>query len=93
MHLLQVIVTFIGVGYIIVSSLALRSAYNIWAVLGIDIFLTVMWLISFAIMGAMSSSFYIVRSTTYYSFFKRSEPGYIPWETGAAAAGLGGLEL
>jgi hypothetical protein len=91
------IATFIVAAYNIATTLALHKLYNHWAVLALDIFLIIFWLISFALLGSVSSSFIIV-SYSYSYFFKRdltkrAEPGYIPWETGAAAAGLGGVEL
>ncbi|KAI9819022.1 MAG: hypothetical protein M1832_004064 [Thelocarpon impressellum] len=87
--------TLIIVTWLLVSLLAVPAAYNMWAQLAVEIFLTLMWLVSFAVLANYTASFYIISSSTYYygSFFKRSEPGYIPWETGAAAAGLGGLEF
>ena len=95
--LFTTIATFIVAVYNLVSTLAVHSAYNHWAVLALDIFLVIFWLISFALLGAMSESFQFVGY--YYNFFykrdlmKRAEPGYVPWQTGAAAAGLGGIEL
>ena len=69
-------------------------------VLGLEVFLVVFWLISFAMLGDYSRNFVIV-SLDYYipywyakrSLDARSAPGLVPWDTSAAAAGVGGLEL
>ena len=80
--------------WLIVALMAAPMAYNMWAHLAMEIFLTVMWLVSFAVLAAYSASFILVSTWNFDPFFKkRSAPGYIPWETGAAASGLGGLEL
>ena len=97
LNIFSCIATFVVVGYVIASTVAVHAIYNMWAVLGLDIFLTIMWLVSFAVMASMSNNFILIFYTNYYYYkrdvVKRSASGYIPWETGAAAAGLGALEL
>jgi len=77
--------------WLIVSILSAPLAYNMWANLATEIFLTVFWLISFAILGAYSAD--LQAGGLDYGGFLYNITGYIPWQTGAAAAGLGGLEF
>jgi len=51
------IVTMIITAYILVATEIVTLIYNYWAILGLDIFLVVMWLISFAITASNSSGF------------------------------------
>jgi hypothetical protein len=43
--------------YILVATEIATVIYNYWAVLGLDIFLVIMWLISFALTASNSSNF------------------------------------
>lgn len=75
-----------------VSLLFVPVAYNFWANLATDIFLTLFWLISFAVLAAATNKF--GSGLIYVGLFDTVDfKNYIPWQTGAAACGLGGLEL
>jgi hypothetical protein len=90
--------------YIIVAELALPVAYNYWAILGLDIFAIVFWLISFALLASEVAAYQIVTvSDTCYlgycykkrdvALAKRTTNLYTYRDAMAAASGLGGLEL
>ncbi|KAI9840670.1 MAG: hypothetical protein M1837_001394 [Sclerophora amabilis] len=97
--------TFIVITYSIVSSVAVHSLYNMWAVLALEIFLIIMWLVSFALLASRSANFYFSTGSSWdycYSCWwkrdlgpdaleKRAAPSSTPWVCGAAASGLGGL--
>lgn len=50
--------------FYLVSTIAVPAIYNYWAVLGLDIFACVFWLISFSLLASEVASFSII---TYYS--------------------------
>lgn len=93
--------------YYIVSTMALKSAYNYWAILGLDIFAIVFWLISFALLASEVAAFLwgygysSSTSTCYYGYcYKKRDIAarattdlYTYRNSLAAASGLGGLEL
>jgi hypothetical protein len=77
--------------YYLVVRFSQPAGYNYWAVLGLDIFLVIMWLSQFAALGADASAYrayYSTYSSRYYS-------GYIFlwYALMAAGAGLGAIEL
>ncbi|KAI9844066.1 MAG: hypothetical protein M1838_002322 [Thelocarpon superellum] len=74
--------------WLFVSILAVPVAYNMWANLATEIFLVIFWLISFATLAAYTSDLNLGELNDDFGF-----QNYPPWDTGAAAAGLGGLEF
>jgi hypothetical protein len=79
--------------------------YNYWAILGLDIFATIFWIISFALLASEVASHPIVTYCTFYYFCysykkrdvdlaKRATTNVVTYRNAmAAASGLGGLEL
>ncbi|KAI1772129.1 hypothetical protein F4818DRAFT_427779 [Hypoxylon cercidicola] len=100
--LFTAIVTLITSIYCLVARYGPPRAYNYWAILGLDIFLVIFWLISFAILAAqVASVFAYYNSLTdyyndYFDYYDLSD-----YDTGVtiyggclgAAAGLGGVEF
>lgn len=93
----QAIVTLIICIYYIVAEFGAPAIYNYWAVLGLDIFLVLFWLISFALLAAQIAPYMAgYTSCDYYgdcysvtlSDAEKTYAGAL-----AAAAGIGGLEL
>ncbi|KAJ2990843.1 hypothetical protein NUW58_g2758 [Xylaria curta] len=85
--LFTAIVTLISSIYVLVSHFGPPAAYNYWAIMGLDIFLVVFWLISFALL-ASQAALLIAYGAYYYGYFT----GYtILGSIVAAAAGLGGI--
>jgi hypothetical protein len=105
----KAIATIIITVYIIVSSTATPVAYNYWAILGLDIFAIVFWIIAFPLLASEVAGFDIVSvdvapvsGCDYYGYdlcyikrsvVKRDLNLYTYRNALAAAAGLGGLEL
>jgi hypothetical protein len=94
--------------YILAASIAFPIAYNYWAILGLDIFAIIFWLISFALLASEVAGYSVVtyydNYCTYvngYCYKKRaiglekraSTSPYTYRNAMAAASGLGGLEL
>jgi hypothetical protein len=93
--------------YVIVASTAAPVMYNYWAILGLDIFAIVFWIISFSLLGSEVAAYQIVNYSSddcIYSYagvcyYKRSLAArsttnvYTYRNAMAAASGLGGLEL
>jgi len=86
--------------YIIVAELALPVAYNYWAILGLDIFAIVFWLISFALLASEVAAYQIITDTCFLGYcYKKRDVAlakrslYTYRNAMAAASGLGGLEL
>lgn len=89
------------------STLPARVApqlYNMLACLALEMVIIIFWLASFSIMADYSAgwgygTFDYVYGYNYYGWkrdaviVKRSDKYYAAWQSGAAAAGLGGLEL
>jgi hypothetical protein len=99
---MKALATIIITVYIIVSTAAAPVAYNYWAILGLDIFAVVFWIIAFPLLASEVASFVVVTcayydyGTCYYykrSIEKRDVNPYTYRNAMAAAAGLGGLEL
>jgi hypothetical protein len=61
---IQALASMIIVVYYLVSTLAVPAMYNYWAVLGLDIFACVFWIISFSLLASEVAAIQIV---TYYS--------------------------
>jgi hypothetical protein len=91
--------------YVLVASTAAPVMYNYWAILGLDIFAIVFWIISFSLLGSEVAAHPIVNYSvddclySYLCYYKRNIDGYTTKElytyrnSMAAASGLGGLEL
>lgn len=106
--LFSAIATILIVAWFLFATHLFPVAYNFWAVLGVDIFLVIFWLISFSLLAAEVAAVQIVSydSCEYYDYYcykaKRSEELMKRYATTdvvtyrnalAAAAGLGGLEF
>jgi hypothetical protein len=95
--------------YVIVASTGAPVMYNYWAILGLDIFAIVFWIISFSLLASEVAAYKIVTYTSYTGYeclyfpslcgYKRSlgkratTSVYTYRNSMAAASGLGGLEL
>ncbi|KAH8682277.1 hypothetical protein BX600DRAFT_505882 [Xylariales sp. PMI_506] len=94
--LFTAIATFICCIYYIVAEFGAPAAYNYWAVLSLDIFLVIFWLISFALLASQIAPY--MSGYTYYYFgeyytvtLDAAEQRYA--DCLAAASGIGGLEF
>jgi hypothetical protein len=92
--------TLILIAYILVSEHFFPLAYNFWAILGLECFAVLFWLVSFALLASeVSGTGYVWFSNCYLACFdntppyKRSLNGNTFHNAMAAAAGLGGVEL
>ncbi|KAI0966469.1 hypothetical protein F4678DRAFT_296206 [Xylaria arbuscula] len=81
------IVTLISSIYILVAHFGPPAAYNYWAILGLDIFHVIFWLISFALLASQAAA--VLSYTDYYGFFDDAYTAY--GSIAAAAAGLGAV--
>jgi hypothetical protein len=89
--------------YIIVAGLVFPTAYNYWAVLALDIFAVLFWLISFPLLASRvaregkSGSVSGANTDCYWGpcfvLLKRGTDFYTYRNSMAAASGLGALEL
>jgi hypothetical protein len=95
--------------YNLVASLGAPAIYNYWAILGLDIFAVIFWLISFALLASETAGWSIV--TYYYddcdyyygycvkkrdiaALSKRATTNLYTYRNSmAACSGFGGLEL
>ncbi|KAI0468501.1 hypothetical protein F4859DRAFT_205720 [Xylaria cf. heliscus] len=85
--LFTAIVTLISSIYILVAHYGPPTAYNYWAILGLDIFHVIFWLISFALL-ASQAALIIDYGSYYYGYYD----GYtIYGSIVAAASGLGAV--
>jgi len=105
--LFTAIATMILTVYYIVSITALPVAYNYWAILGLDIFAIIFWIISMSLLASEVAAYSWALSddsSTYcvygYCYKKRdvlqrrdTTDAYTYRDALAAAAGLGGLEF
>jgi hypothetical protein len=104
--LFSAIATIIIAIYVIVASTGAPVIYNYWAILGLDIFAIVFWIISFSLLASEVAAYDVVPYTDtclyyYYGvcYYKRSleKRNYGARRTFrnamAAASGLGGLEF
>ena len=94
----QAIVCIICCVYYIVAHFGPPSLYNYWAILALDIFLVIFWLISFSLMAAEVAPF--LKGYTYCDYYYGTCSTYalsgldlVFAACMAAVAGLGGLEL
>ncbi|KAI1433859.1 hypothetical protein GGR50DRAFT_695709 [Xylaria sp. CBS 124048] len=86
--------TIISSIYLLVAHFGSPKAYNYWAILGLDIFLVIFWLISFALLAAQSDSIIALSNSGYYYYYYGSDSDAVSIYGAicAAAAGLGGVE-
>lgn len=84
----QAIATLITCVYIIVAEFGAPALYNYWAVLSLDIFLVIFWLISF---GLLASE--VAYLSSYLGYYGATVGDGIFVAILAAASGIGGLEL
>ncbi|KAK9779664.1 hypothetical protein SCAR479_03271 [Seiridium cardinale] len=95
--LFTAIATIISCIYYIVAEFGAPKLFNYWAVLSLDIFLVIFWLISFALLAAEVAPYMNGYTTCdyYYGCYTTSLSGSdkIYAACLAAAAGLGGLEF
>ncbi|KAI4865512.1 hypothetical protein F4820DRAFT_448002 [Hypoxylon rubiginosum] len=100
--LFTAIVTLITSIYCLVARYGPPKAYNYWAILGLDIFLVIFWLISFAVLAAQVAAAFAYYSSLsdyyndYYDYNDLSDYDTAVTVYGsclAAAAGLGGVEF
>ncbi|KAI2467096.1 hypothetical protein F4781DRAFT_433749 [Annulohypoxylon bovei var. microspora] len=97
--LFTAIATIITSIYCLVAEFGPPKAYNYWAILSLDIFLVIFWLISFALLAAQVAAGFALYHE--YSDFYEEYYGVSTDNTAyavygaclAAAAGLGGLEF
>ncbi|KAK5658735.1 hypothetical protein OQA88_1544 [Cercophora sp. LCS_1] len=88
------IMTLITSAYHIICEYAAPKLYNYWAVLGLDIFLVIMWLASFALLASeVSILYYYLHGFDSYLY-----RGYVDYSSSvpaclAVAAALGGVEF
>ncbi|PVH85484.1 hypothetical protein DL98DRAFT_568257 [Cadophora sp. DSE1049] len=107
LSLFTAIATLIITVYYIVTTTLIPLFFNYWAVIGLDIFALVFWLISFALLASEAAAWTIIThfgdncaySTTTYCYRKRAlvqkrSTDYRTYQNAmAAGAGLGGLEF
>ncbi|TVY26126.1 hypothetical protein LHYA1_G003982 [Lachnellula hyalina] len=107
--LFTAIATIIIAVYSLVSSTVLKTAYNYWAIVALDIFAIIFWIISFSYLASTTAaasnwygSSYTCDDYYYYYCYKKRDAPLVPRATTnvvtyrhsmAAAAGLGGLEF
>lgn len=100
----KAIATLITTVWLLVAHFAKPKIYNYWAVLALDIFLVVFWLVAFAVLASQVSTLYsllgLSRSSYYYdySYYYSSSSLesalFTAWlACQAAAAALGGVLL
>ncbi|CAJ2500724.1 Uu.00g035770.m01.CDS01 [Anthostomella pinea] len=97
--LFTAIATIIASVYCLVSHYGPSRFFNYWAILGLDVFLVIFWLISFAILAAQVAAGFFYSTSDYYDdyygYYKRSADTDTTTYAAcmAAAAGLGGVEF
>ncbi|TPX17198.1 uncharacterized protein E0L32_003316 [Thyridium curvatum] len=83
--------------YVIVAELGVPAAYNYWPVLGLDVFMAVFWLVSFALLASQVAPLFkgVTYCDWYYGCYSYELEGEsLAWSAVlAAVAGLGGLEF
>ncbi|KAI1251308.1 hypothetical protein MGN70_005874 [Eutypa lata] len=94
------IATLISSIYCLVARFGPPNAYNYWAILGLDIFLLLFWLISFAVLAAQIAPYITYYSDYsdyydgYYSYYSTYDAAYLTYlGVLAGAAGIGGIEF
>ncbi|KAI8623995.1 hypothetical protein F5Y19DRAFT_342545 [Xylariaceae sp. FL1651] len=88
--LFTAIVTVLSSIYVLVAHFGPPGAYNYWAILGLDIFHVIFWLISFALLAAQAA--YIFAYVNDVLGYYYEDVGDTYGAIVAAAAGLGGVE-
>ncbi|GAP85341.1 putative integral membrane protein [Rosellinia necatrix] len=88
--LFTAIVTLLTSIYLLVAHFGPPAAYNYWAILGLDIFHVIFWLISFALLASQAAL--LLDIGDYYDFYYYGSAYTILGAIVAAAAGLGGVE-
>ncbi|KAH7155407.1 hypothetical protein B0J13DRAFT_225163 [Dactylonectria estremocensis] len=95
--LFTTVVTFIASLYMVIANQSAHQLYNYWAVLSLDIFLVIFWLISFALLASQTAYLWAVGGSycDYYSCYYGSLSGsaLIYGAILATACGLGALEF
>ncbi|KAH7381508.1 hypothetical protein BKA66DRAFT_570650 [Pyrenochaeta sp. MPI-SDFR-AT-0127] len=84
--------------YLLVAEYSSPRLYNYWAILGLDIFLVIFWLCSFAPLAAQVSYFFYYFNNSYYgySYYDKYyfQGATLSWISClATAAGLGGVQF
>jgi hypothetical protein len=94
---IQAVLTIISSVYLLVVEYNLPAGYNYWAVLGLDVFFVVMWLIAFALLTSQVAPVFGYDSYTYTSsgYISVGLSGFeLTWSaTQITAAALGGVQL
>ncbi|EFW99379.1 hypothetical protein CMQ_5800 [Grosmannia clavigera kw1407] len=96
LNMFTCIATVITCVYLLVAELAVSAIFNYWAALGLDIFLVVFWLVSFALMASQVAPFMRTYDECYGDYcYTYALDGYAKTfaDCMAAVAGLGGLEF
>jgi len=96
LNIFTAIATLIICVYCIVAEFGAPVIYNYWAILGLDIFLVVFWLVSLAVMASEVAPFLRTYTECYYGVCETYQlDGYSRQyaDCMAAVAGLGGLEF
>ncbi|KAH6900017.1 hypothetical protein B0T10DRAFT_393579 [Thelonectria olida] len=95
--LFTTLATFVASLWMVIAHTCTPQAYNYWAVLALDIFLVVFWLISFAILAAQTAIYFAAGSSycDWYSCYDDTLYGaaLVYGSIMAAASGLGALEF
>ncbi|KAI5925065.1 hypothetical protein F4810DRAFT_660819 [Camillea tinctor] len=96
--LFTAVATLITSIYCLVAHYGPPKSFNYWAILGLDIFLVIFWLISFAVLAAQVATIFALYDgyNDYYDYYGYDGVGtavLIYAACLAAAAGLGGLEF
>ncbi|KAF7553629.1 hypothetical protein G7Z17_g3501 [Cylindrodendrum hubeiense] len=95
--LFTAVATLISSLYMIIANQCAPQLYNYWAVMSLDIFLLIFWLISFALLAAETAYFWAAGTyyCGYYSCYYGTLEGsaLVLGAILAAAAGLGALEF
>ncbi|RFU32237.1 hypothetical protein B7463_g4113, partial [Scytalidium lignicola] len=104
--LFTALATMIITAYVLIANIWVPILYNYWAILGLDIFAVVFWIISFSLLASEVAQYsWVVDSYTSCSYYygycvkkrdglqKRTTDIYTYRNAMAAAAGLGGLEF
>ncbi|KAI0014885.1 hypothetical protein F4780DRAFT_766481 [Xylariomycetidae sp. FL0641] len=81
--------------YILIATFGPPKAYNYWAILALDIFLLIFWLISFVIV-ALNSAYVFYETASYLDYYyydDAAESGATLGSVLAAAAALGGIDF
>ncbi|KAI0409403.1 hypothetical protein F4802DRAFT_247417 [Xylaria palmicola] len=89
--LFTAIVCLISSIYLLVAHFGSPAAYNYWAVLGLDIFHVIFWLISFAYVAALAAAL-LDYSSDYGGFYYDAYAFGVVGAIAAAAAALGGVQ-